>query len=932
MSVDTKTTIRTMKWPGKPPAAGARKGLARRLGLLGLLAATLLLARWQDLPPLPQLRNAWFDAISVAGKPEMHRQNPVRIIAIDDESLAVYGRWPWPRDRLAALVEKIAVGRPTVLGVDLLLSERGPGDDGAGDRRLAAAMARTRIVLGSAVVQQGLQSTRGQDAGWIDSTTQAHDPPLHQAAAPGQEGAMMLLTGLPEFKDKAVGQGFLSAWVDGDGKLRSVPVFMQVGDEKVPAFSLEVARVYNRAPVIEEIPDVFGTPETVRFGGAQVPIDIAGRFWPDLRQLSPAPAVSAASILRGEADVTDFQERIVLIGATAIGLDGGWLLPGQGRISGVEAQSIFIQSLLDGTVLQRPWSAVAVEIVGGLLLIALVFALARSGVLRLVGWASVCAAGILTASIVLRLRWGIQTDITWIGLCLLTGFMLVALDRFFDLRRETHRLREFSSHLIDQADDIIFTIDREDRISTANAAAQRLFGSGGDDLIGQPMSAFLATRTSEFQTGGNSATEVLEASTIVPPASRLADLEIRRTPLRGLMPAARLLIGRDITRLRFVERRLDVSNERLQAVLDVVPVGVALFGQDQRLVISNVAFRELVGVSRHDLSPTYESVLAGWKSEQDESEGLSLVGTRLNQPGVSFTDPEPMVHLSGGDGRWLCLHQNSPRAGGLLVAAIDETEIHNRAQLLNDEMERATQAEAAKGILLANVSHELRTPLNAILGFSEIITQDLASVRPERYGEYIEHIHDSAGYLLSLVDDLLEFSVPQESGQSGMKVICDVAAEVTAAVASLKTAAEKAGVTLTSSVPHDPVQVFMTPRHMRQVIVNLGTNGIKFTPSGGTVTIALGLSDGGDAVLMVTDTGVGMTRQELDRTSRRFSRARNGARGETGYGLGLAIVKSIVPVYGLRFEIDAAEDVGTAAKVTIPRALLVAQANPAASA
>lgn len=253
-----------------------------------------------------------------------------------------------------------------------------------------------------------------------------------------------------------------------------------------------------------------------------------------------------------------------------------------------------------------------------------------------------------------------------------------------------------------------------------------------------------------------------------------------------------------------------------------------------------------------------------------------------------------------------------------MVAAFDETGSKQRALAQNEQMQRAMAAEAAKGVLLANVSHELRTPLNAILGFSDIMRQEPKTLQPPHYAQYIEHIHEAALYLLSLVDDLLDGSSTSPSEPVDSEAPCDIAKEVESVVTSLRSVSAKAGVQLECTVPHSPLPTKISARHARQIISNLLTNGIKFTPAGGSVSVELGQTDQRETILVVTDTGIGMTKREMDDSARRFTQARSGARGEKGYGLGLAIVNSILPLYGLKLEFGPGEKSGTSAIVTFP--------------
>ncbi len=820
-------------------------------------------------------------------------------MAIDDKSLADVGRWPWSRGILADLLEVTTRQDPVVVGINLLLAEN-QTDDETGDQRLAENLSTVDTVLGSEVI--GSNGTG-----------------LRQS----------LLSPLPQMRRNAAAVGFLSAFPDDDGQLRGQPAAMAVEDQLIPSFSTEIIRTFSGISTLEIEPGLFGTPATVALANEALPLDWQGRLLPDFGALSVAEHISAVDLLNGTFNPTDIAGRLVLVGVTATDLGGNWRVPVQGVLSGTAVQSLFVQAALTGAVLRRPAPLIAIELAAGIFLAGSTLAVARRRPRRgLTRWIVGSAILLLLAGVGAYGFWRLVADITWPGLCLAFGTGLGALDRFVFLRREADRLREFNAQLIDQAGDMIVTLDEKQKITSANASAARIFGSDPEELVGRSIRDFLTELSpTEHGQGLGTGTQSFEASTKVPPAKWLANIEIHRSALTGMEPTVSLLVGRDTTRLRSAERRLDITSERLRAILDTVPIGVGLFGSDRRLMASNVAFRDLLGVETGQSNPTYEQILDDW---HPLTEGMT--GPTEDQPPSPAdwkvqSQAKSIIHLGNEQERWICLHLSSPRVGGLLVAAFDETDTKSQALAQNEQMKRALAAEAAKGVLLANVSHELRTPLNAILGFSDIMRLDADSQMPQRYADYVDHIHESASYLLSLVDDLLDGSPSEAADFEESQSNCDLAKEVESVATSLRSFAASAGVQLDCTVPGTPLFVRMAQRHARQIVSNLLTNGIKFTPSGGAVMIELGTVDSGELVLIVRDTGVGMSRGDMDHATRRFAQARSGARGEKGYGLGLAIVNSILPIYDLQLDIDTEEGSGTTVTVSYPADLQVNQSD-----
>jgi cell cycle sensor histidine kinase DivJ len=227
-------------------------------------------------------------------------------------------------------------------------------------------------------------------------------------------------------------------------------------------------------------------------------------------------------------------------------------------------------------------------------------------------------------------------------------------------------------------------------------------------------------------------------------------------------------------------------------------------------------------------------------------------------------------------------------------------------------------ANEAKSRYLAHMSHEIRTPLNAIIGFSDVMKQRLFGPMPARYAEYADLIQDSGRHLLDLVGDVLDIS-KIEADRYDLKLepmdARDVAASTTKLV-GLR--AEEAGIRLRLDCGLAPLQVRADRRALRQILLNLLSNALKFTPKGGEVRLAL-RSEAGDLVLEIADTGAGMTEEELRRVGAPYQQAGSaGATAERGSGLGLSLVAALAQLHGGALEIESALGKGTTARVRLP--------------
>ena len=229
----------------------------------------------------------------------------------------------------------------------------------------------------------------------------------------------------------------------------------------------------------------------------------------------------------------------------------------------------------------------------------------------------------------------------------------------------------------------------------------------------------------------------------------------------------------------------------------------------------------------------------------------------------------------------------------------------------------------AKTEFLANMSHELRTPLNAILGFSEAMSGELfGPLGNKRYISYSQDIHNAGSHLLSLVNDILDLSRIELDGLNLTAQEIDFARVCNNCLAIVRGRAERGGVHLRfDAVPPFPA-IETDERRLKQVLINLLNNAVKFTPAGGDVTLELDGSPCGGAVIRVRDTGIGMSEEEIENALRPFWQADSGLdRAFEGTGLGLALVQELLTLMQGSLGIESRPGAGTTVTITLPRTI-----------
>jgi two-component system cell cycle sensor histidine kinase PleC len=267
---------------------------------------------------------------------------------------------------------------------------------------------------------------------------------------------------------------------------------------------------------------------------------------------------------------------------------------------------------------------------------------------------------------------------------------------------------------------------------------------------------------------------------------------------------------------------------------------------------------------------------------------------------------------------------------GLFSSYILETHIRNNyvAQKIiehkNDVMrallDEAEAANRAKSEFLAVMSHELRTPLNAILGFSEMFMQQLMGpLGSPKYMEYAGDIHDSGQHLLAIINDILDLA-KAESGKLELSEEPTCLNEIMDA--TLRMCQHKAiegRVELEYEGQENSPQVVVDPRLFRQVALNLVSNAVKFTPSGGRVKIDMRISAATGVTLLVKDTGIGIAAQDIDRVLRPFEQVESAlSRRHGGTGLGLPYSKKVIEIHGGKLILASQVGMGTTVRVELP--------------
>jgi Amt family ammonium transporter len=232
-------------------------------------------------------------------------------------------------------------------------------------------------------------------------------------------------------------------------------------------------------------------------------------------------------------------------------------------------------------------------------------------------------------------------------------------------------------------------------------------------------------------------------------------------------------------------------------------------------------------------------------------------------------------------------------------------------------------ANASKSQFLANMSHELRTPLNAIIGFSEVMNGELfGPIGNDRYKDYMVDIHRSSSHLLSLINDILDLSKIEADRYELYEEELDVTEVVASCERMMRHRAEEAGVALTVTIEQELPFLMADKRALRQILLNLVSNAVKFTPKGGSIRLETFMEPDHRMAFRVSDTGIGMAKKDIPIALEPFRQIGKDSNIYTteGTGLGLPLTRALARMHGATLVIESEPGVGTVITIRMPQA------------
>jgi len=816
------------------------------------------------------------------------------IVAIDARSLQELSVWPWPRRYHAQVLRNLAAAGATRIAVDVDFSSHSALSE---DLELAAALAESPVPVLLPVFKQRQQVADGQ--------VLVPTEPIDRFARVAELGS-------------------INVRPDADGQIREMATADSWWGEPVATLSSWISPV---AP-----PDV--TAFHLDFGIDAMSI----------------PVISFADVYAGRLDPALVAGRRVLIGATAIELGDMLPVPVYRALPGVLLHALAAQSLIQQRALQ-PLRPAAI-----LLLTALVALAFGPRFARWPWWRglAVCLLGMLACVLLAMLAqalWPVLVDVAplifLLGLLYFSGLVgrlnqqdLRLLMQGLAIRRKDAFMRE----LVENSFDGILTIDKRGLVISYNSSAARMFDLPREQIVGKDVGLIVSSRDRPRGTptarqrmlnpgGPHELTAVRGDGTEFPIHVVVSEMRTNEEPLS-------IAFVRDISEWKYAEAQAEQARKRLQEAIECISEGFALYDADDRLVLCNSKFRDgLQGVD--------EVLTPGWRFE----DALRVIAQlRVHNGLLSAEEPEAWLarrlerhrNPAGAfeeqllDASYVMVSERRTHDGGIVGVYTDITEMKRREARLEAATREAEAANKSKSEFLANMSHELRTPLNAIIGFSEIIGGEaMGPVGTPQYKEYAGDITESGKHLLGIVNDILDVS-RIEAGEYKLSEepieICEV---IRSSLRLVRLRAAEARHELEAEIPEERLVVLADERALKQVMINLLGNAIKFTPEGGRIVVSLRHRPGEGLSIAVQDNGIGIAADDIPKALAFFGQVDSKlAREYEGTGLGLPLARNLVELQGGSFALESAVGIGTTVTVTFPpeRVLEAGRPGPARQA
>jgi len=881
----------------------------------------------------------------------------VVVVEIDDESIAALGRWPWPRSRHAQFLATLRKHyRPAAVVFDLLFPDHGRPDHDAG---FAAEIGESGNVYLAGFFTPLAQPTRREAAARIPWLRGEY------TGEPQWRGKHFsgLMSPIPALSTHAAGIGHVNVFPELDGCVRRLPLVIE--HDGVPYISL-LGVVLNAFVNPEQEPVTVALGEVIAFGSYRVPIDETGESWisykPPTDNRRGFDRYGYDSVLSRDVPAAAFQDKIVLVGFGATGMADIHPTPLSAGALGVEINAHALNGLLQGSFLGPAGGAarLAFAILFGLL--ACLAAAVWSPGKALPVAVALPAAGLAAAAVVLSWR-GLWLGSAAPGLAAIAGYTATVALRFREserdalqvragvealalatrvigsARRREDLFREIRSQIHDAMEALqsnLYLLNEETGRLTLSLPlhSERMpvayeIGEGTVGWVARHGMTHLVNQVGE---GTDLAEELARSvgfavgSVVYAPMSHRGQImgvieavrgvgespfEPRHLPMLEALATEAAVALENVALYEKLQGRVEIANrkllaayqelkqerDRISAIVSNMADGVILTDAQRRVVFMNPAAANMFGVELQQVEGRPAAEVLPHPPLLEQLEDDPPTTTRI--PRIQLREPRRMT-LSP---RTVRLSQPEGTRTGAITVVSDVT-------LLEELSEMKTE-------FVSVVSHELRTPLTSIMGFAQTLEDTSGAVDEEERGEFLTIIQQESSRLLVMINDLLDMS-RMEAGRPLPMSYTDVDVEQLSRHVVRFQSVTTTAHTFRFEFPDGGVRVVADSDKVQQIVTNLVSNAIKYSPKGGDIVVgAYGQNE--ECVGYVRDQGIGMGPEEQARLFQPYQRIdRDAIKGIRGTGLGLYLVRALVEAHAGRVWVESERGKGSTFYFSLP--------------
>lgn len=896
--------------------------------------------------------------LALRTRPPAQAAARVAVVEIDDVAIHELGRWPWPWSRHARLVENLRERyQPSAVVFDILFTE---SDAPQEEHRFAEAIRKAgNVYLAAFFTSVPRLVGAGAEVPWLAAEYVGAEP-----------WAGVRYTGVVAppriLAAAAAGVGPVNVVPELDGCVRRVPLVLDVNGVPRPSLS---ASAVNSLVNPEGKPVRVALGQFLDLGGYRVPVDSSGEMWVNYArgeggETASYPRHRYTEVLSGDAPREALTGKVVIVGFSATGMADVHPTPLSPASFGVHVNAQVINGLLQGSFIRRAgWPArLAMALVVALLVAFLARGFAPGPALLLT--AAMAVLAVAAAAV------GLWWKGLWLGtasptLAALMAYGLTMVERYAEseraeatvrasldalarasrligsLRLRTELLSEVRSQVGEVTEarqvNLYLMDDRRQALHLAVPPGAEIepvsypLGQGpvgwvgrhgSVDLIrqidpGSELHAMLA-RTVRLPVGSvmyaalrihGQVVGVVEAAraegdppfeerhiALLEALANEATVALENTTLYEQLEGKIELANRDLVS---AYRELKGERDRVSAIVSNMADGLLLTDAGKAIVFANPAVEHMFGVTAQQLERRpvaealpYPELLSQLEGEPEES--LERI------PRIRVEQPRRMV-LSP---RTVRLRTEAGEAAGAITVINDIT-------LLEELSEMKTE-------FVSLVSHELRTPLTSIMGFAQTLRGDAGALAEEAREEFLGIIEQESNRLVVMINDLLDVSRMEAGRELTLNCTLVDLRELTRHVVRFQqVTTDRHNFVL--DFPEGGLEAEADRDKVEQILTNLVSNAIKYSPNGGDVSIA-GSAEDTEAVLRVTDEGIGMTEEQMGQLFQRYQRVdRDSIKGIRGTGLGLYLVRGLVEAHAGRLWVTSEPGKGSSFFVALPR-------------